>query len=467
LLTLRRAPLKDYGTTASRTQAGSRPNCRARGREAISSMARDADRAGSVREASRKAVIIHPKEETAPMNRIKTIVCRTALGIAVIVWGASAWAGDVTVVGASWQTRVMPETIDEDTSAQPVPPSPDAPAQPTANASAQPTPNAIAQPGPNVIGQESVADEGAYSEDFAGLENWLTANGWGCWTIDYRYRALASSGFTSTFGTSTPPPAGYAPLSQLNFPLNSSWHGLRIAADKPTWCAHFEWMAAQESMDGQFSDYDWRFAPPPTPGPTYTDLGFADQRFVDGQMIDLGLDFLWRDCNFNLPIEIWPTFGFRWQRFNITGFNGTQVKFNNQSLNPPDEFPGDVITFNQQFYTTYLGGQFRARVRTVLLTFQADWGYTWGYNIDHHLLRDGDRFTMEATHGSSWHLGFTAEVPVSQHLSFGFQVDHLQIWTTGSHHLQNLPLGDDSTWGNGVSVSSNQTSLMAFLRFRL
>ena len=116
-------------------------------------------------------------------------------------------------------------------------------------------------------------------------------------------------------------------------------------------------MTPQQSIDGQLSDYDWT-AGPPQAGQDYTDRGFAQERWVDAQMIDLGLDFQLTDCAFKLPIEIWPTIGFRWQRFDLTCYNGVQVKYDNQWLDPPDEYPGDVITFNQQFYTGYPGTGF-------------------------------------------------------------------------------------------------------------
>jgi hypothetical protein len=385
------------------------------------------------------------------MNGIRTIGLCTALAITAIFVASAARAdGDVTVVGASWQSPPLPETIQADASAEPISPTPQ---------STSPTSTPTPQPMLNDDGSE-------FSEELSAFESWLDQSGCRRWTIDYRYRALVSSGITSTFGTSDPPPTGYAPLSQLNFPINSSWHGIRIGIDDPGWGAHFEWMTPQQSIEGQLSDYDWTSGPPQSDN-DYTDLGFAQQRWVDAQMIDLGLDFQLTESAFKLPIEIWPTIGFRWQRFDLTGYNGVQVKYDNQWLDPPDQYPGDVITFNQQFYIGYLGGQFRMRLRSVLLTFQADWGYTWGNNIDHHLDRAGDRFTMESTEGNTWHLGFTAEVPVSSHFSAGFQCDHMEIRTTGTHRLQDFQLGEDSSWNNGVSVSSNQTSLLVFLRFRL
>ena len=169
-------------------------------------------------------------------------------------------------------------------------------------------------------------------------------------------------------------------------------------------------MTPQQSIGGQLSDYDWT-AGPPQAGQDYTDLGFAQERWVDAQMIDLGLDFQLTDCTFKLPIEFWPTIGFRWQRFDLTCYNVHRLSTITNGSTPPDEYPGDVVTFNQQFYIGYLGGQFQARVRTVTLIFQGDWGYTWGYNVDHHLDCAGDMFMMESTEGNTWHLGFTAEIP--------------------------------------------------------
>jgi hypothetical protein len=416
------------------------------------------------------------ERKMASMYGIRTVVCRAALAIAAIFAATSAWGdGEVTVVGASWQASLAPETMPQDASAQPITQSAQ-PIPPTASPPAQPGAKGVEGNSPILadtkIGtvppaQPRFEDDGnEFTEELTAFQHWFDTLGLQGWTIDYRCRTLVSSGITSTFGTSDPPPTGYAPLSQLNFPINSSWHGIRVAKEEPTWCAHFEWMAPQQSIGGQLSDYDWT-AGPPSAGQDFTDLGFAQERWVDAQMIDLGLDFQLSDSAFKLPIEIWPTIGFRWQRFGLTCYDGTQVKYDNQWLDPPDQYPGDVITFNQQFYIGYLGGQLRAKIRSVTLTLQGDWGYTWGYNVDHHLQRSGDMFTMESTEGNTWHLGFTAEVPLCTHVSVGFQCDHMEIRTSGTHRLQNLSLGQDLSWDNGVSVSSNQTSLMAFLRLRL
>lgn len=399
------------------------------------------------------------------MNGIRTIARCTAVAVAVLfVANLARGAGEVTVVGAAWQApAILPENVVERSVLQaPDAPMPDAKSPPAMPAQpAMPTQPAESSFMPDV--EESGTE---FSDEVADLDNWI--GGWWLsgWTVDFRYRSLVSSGITSTFGTPAPPPTGYSPLTQLNFPISSSWYGVRIGLERPCWNAHLEWMAPQKSIDGDMSDYDWNFSTPPQTEQQYTDLGFARQRWTDAQMIDLGFDYKLRDCLFQLPIEVWPMIGFRWQRFNLTCYDGVQVKYDNQWLDPADLYPGDVISFNQQFYMGYLGAQFRMRVRSVLFTFQADWAYTWAYNINHPLALAGDYYTSEATQGNTWHIGITAEVPLTCHFSVGFQCDHSEIRTSGTHRYQNYPLGQDTSWDNGVDVSSNQTSLMAFLRLR-
>jgi hypothetical protein len=100
------------------------------------------------------------------------------------------------------------------------------------------------------------------------------------------------------------------------------------------------------------------------------------------------------------------------------------------------------------------------------VTFQGDWGYTWAYGADHHIAR-GDRFTMEQTHGSTWHLGLTAEAPITRRLSVGMQADYLGIRTHGTHRLVVPSDHIDQKWSYGVDASSHQTWLTAFVRLRI
>jgi len=63
------------------------------------------------------------------------------------------------------------------------------------------------------------------------------------------------------------------------------------------------------------------------------------------------------------------------------------------------------------------------------------------------------------------HVAVAAETPLTKHFNVGLQVDHTEIRTTGTHRW--YMYGTDyanGTWSNGVSVTSDQTSITAFLR---
>ncbi len=226
-------------------------------------------------------------------------------------------------------------------------------------------------------------------------------------------------------------------------------------------------MPMQKEIDGDMQDFDWMI-----PDSPFTDLGITQQKWIEAQMLDLDLEFRIWDEPFGLPFELWPVGGFRWQKFDIMAYNLTQVK--EDDFWPPDpySYTGDVITFNQQYYFVYLGAQIRTTVDFVVIPainmmVQCDWGNVNAYNVDHHLLREGDRYTMESTHGDSWHCSFTAEMPIRKHLSVGVEADYLQVDTQGQHHWVNVPLGTDEVWDNGVNVWSDQTWLTAFVRINI
>lgn len=290
------------------------------------------------------------------------------------------------------------------------------------------------------------------------------------WTFDYQIRTFFNSHTSYEFGTMPGSVPMYAPLSRLDWDLDSTWHGLRIGLEKPCWNVHFEWLTPiEDGIHGKIADYDWLTPSNPSQLDSYT---VSDLRWNDGQTLELGGEYKWRECLFGLPIEVWPGAGFRFQRFDMTASGLTYVV-------PPSgrqpQYDGvDVGTFNQQYYQIYLGGELRSQFclggRQVELTFQGDWAGTWGYNVDHHLLYELDgihRYTMEKTNGGSVHLALITETSVTQRTSLGLRLDHTAIDTTGTHHW--VMTGNtepvDETWSNGVKVKSDQTSITAFLRF--
>jgi hypothetical protein len=279
-------------------------------------------------------------------------------------------------------------------------------------------------------------------------------------SIDYRYRALCDSRMAYEIGTANLPPTGYSPLSMLEFPINSSWTGLQVGVDRPNWGLHCEWLTAMtQSIDGRFEDYDWRES-----DRAYTDLGYGPQRWNDAQMVNLDLERKMTDRFFGLPIEVWPTVGFRWERLDVTAHDLDQVLWQGQPIS--DHYAGDVLTYDQQYYICYVGGQLRRAVyiggQEIRLTFQGDWGYTWAYGVDHHILRSF--YGLNQTQGDSWHVGLTAEAPLSQRFSVGVQGDFLSIRTTGKtwEAYDNGSAGP--SWTNGVCAYSDQTMITAFAR---
>ena len=288
------------------------------------------------------------------------------------------------------------------------------------------------------------------------------------WTIDYRVSSMFASHTSYQFGTFPGVVPAYAPLSKLDFSLNSMWTGFQIGLQKPNWGIHFNWMTPmQQEINGSLADYDWL-----TPSnPTHLDsLSISSERWNEGQMLELEGEYKWSDCFLGMPIEVWPLAGFRFQRFDITAHDGLQVVSDTNQTPPVGTvLPGDVITFNQQYYIGYFGAQLRRTVELterlpVNMTFQADYGPAWGYNVDDHLLRAGERFTMDSTQGGALHLALIGEVPLNCRWSAGLQFEYLDIRTSGTHQLVNVPLHQDESTSNGVLVRSDQTSLTAFLR---
>jgi hypothetical protein len=283
------------------------------------------------------------------------------------------------------------------------------------------------------------------------------------WSVDYRFRSVSNSHTSYEFGE---PPDRWTPLSRLDFNLDSLWHGLQLGVQREDWGVHVEYLVPlQQEVHGNLDDFDWRRSD----ASEFTDLGIMRQRWIEGNMLDFGAEFEIVQHPFDLPFDVWSTSGFRWQRFHVMAYDLIQYKFYDRWLPNPSRDPSDTIGFNQQYYQYYLGGQLRSNLAIgslppVRLTFQGDWSYTEGNNVDHHHLREGDRYTMENTYGDTWHIGLTAEAPVRTWLSLGCQIDYLQTRTTGSHRLLNVPEQTDESWTYGVRAWADQTWLTAFVR---
>lgn len=297
------------------------------------------------------------------------------------------------------------------------------------------------------------------------------------WTIDYRVQQMFSSRTSYQFGTA--PQLGgpqYAPLSKLDWSLNSTWTGLRAGVQKPDWDIHFEWLTTMgRGVNGGMYDYDWNIDEPRDDPTRLDSLSRSSERWNDGQKIEVEADYRWSERFLGLPVEFWPLIGFRFQRFDITASHGDQIIPATGPFEPP--FDGDIITFNQQYYIGYLGARFcvaipREDKPPTNVAFQADYGFTSGYNVDHHLYYEYfgvHRYTMEKTDGGAMHFAITVSTLLTERISLGLQADHTEINTTGSHRwvMSGNTTPVDERWSNGVSVSSHQTSLTVFLGLRI
>jgi hypothetical protein len=280
--------------------------------------------------------------------------------------------------------------------------------------------------------------------------------------IDYRYRQFCGSVMSYEFiNPNVNPNFAQSPWSKLRFPMNGAWHGLQAGIEKSEWAVHVEWTTpTSDSIDGTFCDYDWD---PANSDGSYSDLGYGKLRWNDGQMVNVDAECKGMDTVLGLPIQVWQVFGFRWQRLDVTAYDAEQVLSGNQPVS--QHYAGDVLTYNQQYYMAYLGVQLRNTMpigsKEIHFTFQADWGLVWGNGIDYHSLRE--MYVINNTHGGEWHLGLTAEMPVSQRLSFGVQGDVMEVRSTGSV-WEEFVNGTTPSWGDGVGAGSDQTSFTAFVR---
>ena len=179
------------------------------------------------------------------------------------------------------------------------------------------------------------------------------------WTIDYRVKTFFDSNTTYQFGVQEYLANPYAPLSKLSWPLDSTWDGLRIGVEKPNWRAHFEWLTPMvHDTYRDMADYDWS-----GPDRDPASLSSSPERWTDGQSIELEGSFKLLDHILQAPIELWPVIGFRFQRFDLMAHDGDQI-INDGTLVPLPPPVGyhwteDMISFNQQYYMAYIGGQLR------------------------------------------------------------------------------------------------------------
>lgn len=287
------------------------------------------------------------------------------------------------------------------------------------------------------------------------------------WSVDLKVKYFFSSHTSYEFGNPFPP--GQAPLSRLEFPMNSWWAGLEARRNLWRFSGGIEVMRnlSQES-DGVFKDSDWTDDRRPYLKTIYSESGCSmDPSYTLRADLDMKVsDWL------KLPVwfDLRPVLGFRWQRLAFVTHDGVQYS-SEENNNRVDYLPGDGIRFDQTYWQYFAGlrgfhdlGK-PLKLSRLTLHWQLDWAYLEGKNQDHHLLRDGNRFTYESTDGNAWHAALGLKIGLTKSINAGVELDYLRIRTTGNHRLVNNPYTLDINWNNGVEVWSDQMNVMMNLEY--
>ncbi len=286
------------------------------------------------------------------------------------------------------------------------------------------------------------------------------------WSVELKTRYFFNSHTSYEFGNPFPP--NQAPLSRLEFPLDSWWVGGEARRRFSRFSLGLEVLRnVTIETGGAMKDSDWDDENNPNVLTIYSESGC---RLEPSYNVRGDMDFNIAD-QIGLPdwMELRPLAGIRWQRFTLVTHDGLQTYPTGSA--EPIPLPGDGIHFEQTYWQYLVGmrsacdlGDFSILPQLKLL-FQIDWAYVQGYNEDHHLLRAGNRITTETTRGDAWHSSVGLKWRIARNLDAGIEADYLNIQTTGSHRLTNDMFGLDMNVDNGVRAWSEQRSLSFTLEY--
>jgi hypothetical protein len=273
-----------------------------------------------------------------------------------------------------------------------------------------------------------------------------------------------SSHTSYEFGNPLPPFQN--PLSRLEFPLDSWWAGVELKASFPRFSVGLKALTnlSQEAY-GRMRDSDWDDENNPKLKTIYSE---SSSHLDPSYFVEIDMDMKVSDW-VPLPsrLDLRPVIGFRWQQFNLVTHDGTQLTVGE----PPVPLPGDTLRFEQTYKQVFIGlrgdldlGKWAWLTRLTTL-FQIDWAYVEGHNQDHHLLRQGARYTYDDTYGYAWHGAIGLKAGLSPRLALTLKTDFVRIVTTGTQRLVNAPVGIDLKWSNGVNVWSDQNSISLMLDY--
>jgi len=288
------------------------------------------------------------------------------------------------------------------------------------------------------------------------------------WTAALQTKYFFKSHTSYEFGNPFPP--NQAPLSRLEFPLNSWWAGASLRREFSRFSVGAEVLRnlSGEAKD-DMTDSDWDDDAQPD---TLTIYSESSCRIEPSYIVHVDADLKISDW-MGLPkwVDLRPAAGVTWQRFSLVTHDGVQSYPAPGDTRPPESLPGDGIRFEQtywQFWTGLkaafdLGKPFH--LSGLKLQTQVDWAYVDAANEDYHMLSIGKRITNEKTAGNAWHALVNLKIGLTQNLNANIGAEYLRIVTTGSHRLVHETFGIDFTFENGVKVWSRQISATMGLEY--
>lgn len=263
------------------------------------------------------------------------------------------------------------------------------------------------------------------------------------------------------------------PLSRLEFPVNTWWLNFDARRTCPRWSiggrAGF---SVNRNSNNWMIDSDWRTNDDDEDVLTNYSKNYCDVRkaFLFRGDVDVNIsDWL------KLPpsLEIRPLFAFQFQRFNLIMHDGVQWNYvqNDGFVTPlAQQLPGDCVSFRQDWWLYMIGlrGSYNLKLNKyvmIKIKGEADWGPALGYNVDHHMQREGDLWGYINSSGNALYFLTGLDMTVSKTITIGVGVDYLRIRTSGIIHDVNTPEGVDQWWSDDVKSYSDQLGLTAHISY--
>lgn len=250
------------------------------------------------------------------------------------------------------------------------------------------------------------------------------------------------------------------PLSRLEFPIDQSFLGIEAGCVTTAWALRGQvWTNINRDSNLKMQDSDWEDETNPGQKTVFSESACRLNR---GWLVDLQLSA----ATPTLMVPLFrPVVGGRYEHFYFTTHDGVQTALGGPTI----DLPGDGIDFRQTFYHLYAGVILDREVSLsrvwpylppLKLDLQFDYAAVIAKNEDLHLLRSGERITIENTRGHCWHLALGSGCQVTSRFKARIEADFKRLITHGGHQLTNNVFAINFSF-DGSRVWSDQFAVSA------